>query len=60
MLGDEDGVASHGRLLAVVGRLGWSQPLPQELVRVLGDGLQPLLLQVLRFFRSQTKPAAEL
>lgn len=43
MPGDEDGVASHGRLLAVVVRLGWSQPLPQELVRVQGEGPRDFL-----------------
>ncbi len=46
VLGDEDRMASHRRLLTVVWRKGKSQPLSNELVGMFTDSRQAFLFDV--------------
>ena len=60
MLGDEDRVAAHRRLPAVVLRRGRRQSLFDELPAMLQNHRQRFFGQIGLLFRAQTKPAAKL
>ena len=60
MLGDEDGMVSHGRLFAIVGRVRWSESLINEIAGVKEDCRKAFGLEVGEFFASQSETRAEL
>lgn len=59
MLGHEDGMIAHRRLLAVMGRMGGREPLRDEPRTVLQDGLESLVLQVGAFLLNEPEPVAK-
>ena len=60
MLGDENRMAPHGRLPAVVFRLGRGQALDDELPRVLQNDRQTFLDQISLLLRSKPETTANL
>ncbi len=46
MLGNEDRMAPHRRLPAVVRGLGGREPRPDEILRMAPDGLQPFGFEI--------------
>lgn len=59
MLRNEDGVAAHRRLLAVVLGKGGGKALPHEVFRVGADGGKPHLFYVVLVFLGEVKATAE-
>jgi len=59
VLGDEDRMAPHGSLAAVIGGLGRGQTLADEAATVFHDHRERLLLQIGSFSRAKAKAAAE-
>ena len=59
MLGHEDGMAPHGGLLSVVGDIGGSQTLGDEILGVLPDHRQTLLPDVFPVLFAEMKPGPE-
>lgn len=59
VLGDENRVSLHGRLPAVVLRMGRAQSILNKLPAVVGDKEHPLLADIIYFTRRQSKTPAE-
>jgi AhpD family alkylhydroperoxidase len=59
VLGDKDRMIPHGRLLAIVGRLGGGQTVRDEAARVVQHRRHPALPQVEQLPAPQPKPAAK-
>ena len=59
MLGDEDRMPAEWRLLSVVGRCGWREPLVDEVSRVLEHGRETLLIEIGALPRPETEAAPE-
>ena len=59
MLGDEDRVIPHRRLLAVVRRIGGGETFLNKLLSVRHHSLQPLAFQVFPFSGTKAEPAAK-
>ena len=60
MLGYKNRMVPHGRLLPVVGRIGWRQSLRNKITSVLQDGFNTFLLQIGCFFTGKLELAAKL
>lgn len=59
MLGDEDGMAAHRRLLAVVRRMRRRQPFGDEGPAMIEDGVETLLREIGSLLGSQAETAPE-
>jgi hypothetical protein len=59
MLGDENRVAAHRSLLAVVLRMSGTEPLPYDAAGVTCDFLFPLLLEIGPLLWTKPEPHAE-
>jgi hypothetical protein len=59
MLGDEDGVAAHRRLTAVVEGLGRREALGDQVACMLGDDPEPTLGDIAPFLRAKAETAVE-
>jgi hypothetical protein len=59
VLGDKDGVVSHGGLLAIIGWLGWRQPLADERLGMLPYDSLALVLVVLKLLALEFEPTPE-
>lgn len=59
MLRDEDRMATHGGLFAIIGRNGRGQPFPDKICRVLPDFRFSFFLAVLILSPSQMKALPE-
>lgn len=59
MLGDKDRMIMPGRLLAIIGRRGRSQPTVYEIRRVTEDNRQPFAIEIIEFLPLQAYAAAE-
>src|SRR5262245_44091952 len=59
MLGDEDRMVPHRRLLAVVYRTGWGESFGDELTGVIEDGFEPLGFEVGALLGAESEARAE-
>lgn len=59
MLGDEDWMPAHRRLAAVVQRLGRSEPLPNEIARVVEHKSKPSIGEIVALFVAQAEAASK-
>ena len=59
MLGDEDWVPAHRRLLAVVQRMGGREPPLDEVAAMGEDGVEPLRPQIVELALPQPETASE-
>jgi len=59
VLGYEDRMISHGRLLPVIGRSGGREPLLYKSGRMFKHNRQPLIMKVIEFLTAQAKAPPE-
>ena len=59
MLGDEDGMAAHGRLLAVIRWLRWREPFLNDPAGMLRDLVRGPEADIRLLFRPQPEPLAK-
>ena len=59
MLGNENGVAAHGRLFSVLRRESRSKPIPDECRAMLHDGIKPTAFQILLRLFIEVEPGTE-